>query len=376
MRIIGGGGARFLIIEKDDVADVKSIPRPRHYLEDGGYVEFSQYYAGIYGKEGVKHRIDFPVWFRGKPNEWTISGRVALFCDLIDYYNPNTTMLRINLDTKEIQRDSVKSDVTLKFGWGKDNIPYYMDGEDLRVFDGKTVQPSRYHIKNIPKEANVVKFIFDGNESMLVVARSHRHTDIFSFKVTEPGEWKHLTKLEEEGLSGKLKLIMATPTLLYIEDLMTSMSFSYDILTGKQRNHPEVSDIVFSPDGRHILRYGQKDGDDTILSVSPDGSRFYQSMLGNDDEYFEYYERTLKKPLPYPVYTQFYPSGRWIRVMSNDTFESSETWGVKELERKDLRGTIPFAAWINRSSGVFTLEEAKKAYMFRMAKEIAKAIMK
>ena len=370
MRILGGGGARFLIIEKDDVEEVGSIPRSRRYLEDGGYVEFTRHAVNVYGREGFKHRIDFPVWFNCDPEEWTVSGRFALVCELI---NTTTTFLRINLDTKEVERDSVSSDITWKSGWGKDNIPYYMDGEDLRVIDGKMVQPSRYRIPNMPKAAIVVRFIFDGNESMLVAARSKIYTDIFSFKVTEPGEWKHLTKFE--GISGKFKLHMATPTLLYVEDLLTAMAFSYNLLTGDQRSHPEVDFIVFSPDGRYILRLGQDKDDDIIEEVSQDGSRFYRKELGDDDEYYEYREMTLKKPLPYPVYTQFYESGRWVRVMSNNTFESSESWGTgRELKTYHLKGTIPFAAWISRPEGVDTMKKAKEIYLMELAKALARAI--
>lgn len=363
MRII----KELLILENEDVVRREAIDRPRHYLEGGGHVDFSWYNADVYDDKGKGHYIKFPVWLECDPANWTIIGHFALACVVGKGKHKTTTIARVNLETKTFDHEWYGGDLAKNSGWGG-NVLYQMDGDELVIVKENAEEAIRHQIPNVPKDPDTVKFIFDGNESMIVAIRKSKvQMDIYSFKTAKPGEWKHVVSITD-GISKKFKLVMATPTLLCIADITNEMSISCNLLTGEKKNMGGDADLVFTPDGRYVLKFQDGATWDEIGGISPDGSRFYQEK--DEDEYIE---MTLKEPFAYPIYTQFYTNGRWFRVMSNNKLETSESWGTGK--DPDARGNIAFAAWISRPEGVKSMKEAKEIYLMELAKAMAREIV-
>ena len=136
-------------------------------------------------------------------------------------------------------------------------------------------------------------------------------------------------------------------------------------------------DQGITPDGRHSLRYS-KPFQNIISNVSPDGRR----ALTKDS-----YDRPVKEiilPIQelHPVSTCLYGIHRWIRLMSDGTVETSETWpalGIprQEIRLKDVESEAKWAVivWGASVDVMDTFEKMKGAYLTRLAKAIAKVII-
>lgn len=297
------------------------------------------------------------------------------------------------------KRQAVKYDIRL-------TDPIKFDGlGNIVTFGGSIAKPGFRIID--PRDDSTPKFIptpHRPNEHIAcdgsLIAFSYVKEDRTYFALIDTMN-DELTPLFDRIQTGKaFKIAFVTPSVIFARQYGSGAYFVYDILNkklrvGVYRILMEEPNYTFSPDGRFLLYnwVGRiivesiMDGEQTEFNVDPANRSRLEIQMSPRGEYIIYggNKHTFDTPLPYPVYTIRHSAG-WIRLMSNGTLETHETWPGPGLEvmavRRELlkRGlskdalTLPISIWMNRDKGK-TFEEARGEYLVGLTRIIAKEII-
>ena len=171
---------------------------------------------------------------------------------------------------------------------------------------------------------------------------------------------------------------MITPSIFYcLVNYNTARLYDFSTKTLVVEKELNQYDRGITPDGRHSLKYETPDRTFTH-SVSPDGKR----MLLQD-----FYDRPVTEViLPtqelHPISTCIYGNYHWIRLMSDGTIETSETWPAPGIPRQEIRlkdvepeAKLAVIVWGALVDVMDTFEKMKRVYLRELVRAIAKEMI-
>ena len=235
--------------------------------------------------------------------------------------------------------------------------------------------------------------------------------------------------------SDPMEVTFLTPSV--IACVIHNILYIYDLFAMKLIRHtaiPKGDKMVFSSDGKYLLTFGWYHNVLEIVPVldavnlfnNPGPEPVYKPMYEKNTvkiEFYDFrpncdllslklspghvwsvvsmereklvvkntspgfhYDIIFKHPFPHPVFESVKSDFSWARIMSNDTLETNLTWpgGIPLTDRKRVKEVsgefselLPLAIWIDNIDNDYSttsFEEAKRRYLGRLVKAIAKGL--
>jgi len=387
-----------MIIEKEDcVEETETTEYGTRYLSDGGYIRIGWLEIEVFNKQRELVRC---INFQGMVISPT---RGMIFRDRFFVILHVDCFFLVNLDTgsKIVYHFRVGGPIM----FGEDHRRFYIfsDAETIeeREYNGISYEVKRKIVFPIGSKDNgkTLDFIHNPFDAGVVLVRMITWDDKLAVYSIELARSTEIKKLFVIPASETFDFKMATPSLLHM--VGSSVVISYDFISKKIKKlscHPGLA-VSISPDGRYALsRYRdmlETAGVNTKLygsfhDVSADGERLVSQInrriptVGCCFMKQTFKEIVLKSPLIYPVFTHVPMDKKWTRLMSDGSIETHGTWPLpgysldtpEEIRELGSEFAIPVVAWASRPPGVFTFEEAKRIYLCRLTKAIAKVLIK
>lgn len=379
------------------------------YLEDGRYIKGSK----REGRFFLELRNEKDELIKQIPNMDNAHIKENKGTQMM--YSSRDTHYILDVDTGEteaVELDPPKLISRYYFGPDRDTLfcisPYDIDIYKLHYVKAtkKWTVARKFevirHVGGIGGTGKITKLMFDGQETLFISVRYPIEMDMdddeeepgnphvgYSINITT-GNMKRLFKFDNSEGTSFVKLL--TPSALIVRNTDfrgETKIYVFDLIKNiLSESNMKIDGTCFTPDGRGFVDRLDPRSYFGMLGISPNGQRM-NKIIPSSPFFLEY---VLGSPMLRPVYTHIYGDHHWIRLMSDMTIETSETFpalgfpipttpvGMREAVRRvrerdeNADFTMPIAIW-SYSDREGTFEKAKRVYLKALVRAIAKEMI-